>query len=139
MARGPKNWPKDRLLVDPIASNKLIASGITTRIAHIRKKREKRQFRRRVLAEKTPHPSNMSKKNIIQLSAKHHENIVRATKVWRYVASSIRKRPDFGVWVVGRGKLVSSMSLGDLAGLLGKFVRMGVPGVAAVDRLRRSV
>jgi hypothetical protein len=84
----------------PTAGSKLTDSGITTRMEAMRMNRDIRQFRSRVLwgdlrnfkehkqagaylAENTPNPCSMRRQNIIQLSAKHQEKIVRDTAVWR--------------------------------------------------------
>ena len=50
----------------------------------------------------------MSKKNIIQLSVKHHENMIRETAAWRYVGSSRVNWGDLGVCAVDGSGSVSS-------------------------------
>lgn len=78
----------------------------------------------------------------MQLSAKHHENMIRDTAVCRNDVSSRKNVEDFGVCVTGRGSSFSStspfwlelVSKRTLVGLDG----VGVPGVADDERDLRS-
>lgn len=83
----------------PMVKKRLMANGIITRMESSIKNKENSQFISRVLvqifknvkkknyeplkithvAEKISNAWSMSKKNIMQLSVKHHENMIRET------------------------------------------------------------
>ena len=134
----------------PMVKKRLMAKGIITRMESRIKNKENFQFKSRVLvhvrrytestmnvwithvAEKMPNAWSMSKKNIIQLSVKHHENMIRETAAWRYVGSSNINWGDLGVCAVdGSGSesswIVSASSL-FLCVLMDVMVSPGVPG-----------
>ena len=134
----------------PMVKKRLTAKGIITRMESRVKNKENCQFKSRPLvqrlkcqkkntgvwithaAEKMSNAWSMSKKNIIQLSVKHHENMIRETAAWRYVGSSKIKWGDLGVAaVVGSGSesswIASSSSL-FLCALIDVVASPGVPG-----------
>ena len=84
------------------------------------------------VAEKMSNAWSMSKKNIIQLSVKHHENMIRETAAWRYVGSSKLNRGDLGVCAVdGSGSessWIASPSPLFMCALMDGVASPGVPG-----------
>ena len=84
------------------------------------------------VAEKMSNAWSMSKKNIIQLSVKHHENMIRETAAWRYVGSSKVNWGELDVGAVdGSGSesswIVSSNSLFPCV-FIDAVASPGVPG-----------
>lgn len=140
-----------------MANKRLIAKGIITRIESRIKNKENCQFKSRVLGglkffqkeiiyiehlkwthlvEKIPNAWSMSKKNIIQLSVKHHENMRRETAAWRWgVVSSKENFGDLGVCAVdGSGSESSSIMVSSsVFVLMVVVIGVGVPGTELGD------